>query len=709
MDKFLFVLANGTEGTKTLDHCPQGWDSAKTVLKRSTVSDGVTREITFDLKFLKDGRLYIQTVYEREGIEGEILVFIYEWNSNTSLHDLIYEGALDLSEYEIDETKVTAPVIQTGFTQGFVNSDEIEIDIEATESLNGRLLGIQSAPNFDLQAHSKAIKRDYDGEMLTAQDAIPALSKQFQTFLIPAYTTVNKNELDVFQLQNGFLEDSIIEVFKVKEGGDYTFSMSVQGQLTITYVQAPQSGNIEVRWYYGKNLPKEYLLNGFDHNTTTANQIGNVTIMAPQVGPNVINFGFFTTLISDTLVVNDDWSFFAVIDAPESELAGSASNRSFEFTHNVGSYLRITGITKTPEFPIKAKLVYEAFERCAQVITGKDTAFRSDFFGRTDIGYPIDGPGALSCITNGKNARGDRSPILVKWKDLFESENAKYHLGYGFEDFGGQEVVRVEPKEYFYQQNIVVDLGCVRDITMRVDSKRFFNQIKGGYNYNFNDEVNALDEFNTDRNYTTPITQVKSTLEVKSPYRSSGYEFEYQRRLKEKPTTDGRHDDENFIIRLIRDGFSYLAERNTDFTILSGIIDPDSVYNARISPLRNILNWGQTLAAALINASMSIKFTFAKANSEMVSQLSSETSSLTENQNIELSQLPDPIWRNEIYEFSAPLSNEQFAALRENPYGIVKFTDRNDIERQGYLIEVAANRNTKLADFELLRVFNLVV
>jgi hypothetical protein len=216
-----------------------------------------------------------------------------------------------------------------------------------------------------------------------------------------------------------------------------------------------------------------------------------------------------------------------------------------------------------------------------------------------------------------------------------------------------------------------------------------------------------VDEPNTIRRLVAPLTQAKSKLVLKSLWRSSGYEIEAQRRLQGQ-TKDSRNDDSIFVAMVVRDGMDFKTERNEAFEAVNGLFDPNTAYNLRITPMRNLRRWLIVLSAPLWAVVNKIyRFTYGETNFQMTSKLTSEALTVAEDGDLDANNV-EPLWLPEIYTFKSPLTRSEFKLVRQNPYGFIRFRDNLDNVMDGFMMEVSHKPNENLGDFKLLKVFRKV-
>lgn len=388
----------------------------------------------------------------------------------------------------------------------------------------------------------------------------------------------------------------------------------------------------------------------------------------------------------------------------------------------------------------KAFLIYEAFAKISESITDQKDSFRSDFFGRTNSqpsSYISNGCGAWTAITNGLNLRkmldkeDNLYPITTTFNKLFSSANAVWNLGMRIEmDHTGKEYIRVEPKEYFYNQDAIITLNNASDLTKKPAVDNIYNAFNIGYEkWNLNiSKTNGIDEFNSNRNYSVPIRNSDKPLEVKCGYIGSGYIIEQTRRLQYStlPTNDFETDNNLFFIctninEVVSDKYSNppistlyspgtISERNENFTNINNLISPETVYNLRISVGRMALNWFNVVSGSIWKyPDKDISFITGEGNYQEVDTMVNGcmgTEDIAQNQNLNKSQVGNqaPLFLPELLEFSYPLSYSDFIKILNNSERSIQVSCGNRPYR-GYIKTMKYGPTTEggIAEFQLLR------
>jgi hypothetical protein len=357
-------------------------------------------------------------------------------------------------------------------------------------------------------------------------------------------------------------------------------------------------------------------------------------------------------------------------------------------------------------------------ERIAQVILDKENAFQSDFFGRTDIGYPVNGEGAFQTVHSGKQIRGiPNEHPSISFRDWFTSVNAQHNLGAGIEfDKFNVPFIRVEKKEHFFSGQVITTIHSVSNLRKSVAREWIYNEIEIGYAKAEYEEVNGLEEYNNKFEWTSSINTIKNKLDLVSKLRADGYGIEFARRKQysDSPTEDTKYDNESFTVIVKEDGTlpngdtKYKNVQSENYDIVENIFSPATAYNLDITPGRMLRNNGSVIRAGLEHyLTDPLKFQFAEQKANLKSQKIGE-SSITENEDIDVSTLSPGLWMPEIYSFESELTREQLAAIIRNQNGIIKFsttTVENTTEYYyGWIIDFNTQQDSDQLECQLLRV-----
>lgn len=712
-------LINSKFGVLECNPDPDGLSDFVLELKRSKENDGVFYEFGVDLKYNKAAREFFRNVAEEFGPMGLITSNLYEYDPNKYRWDLVYSGQSRLMKYHITEDYVQTNFEQIGFERKFLNLAKRDVDIASEESVNGVALPIVNY--VDLKMPSKTIRREAN---------ISGETEWIKSGFEPGFASIvrlgspnNRTEFedsflgtDVWSTPTDAAEtppDTKNYIMKITEAGSYTIDfqslvfdlyIEIGTIFTVDPGSNLQSWDIRIMYQVNDNAPmpiySRVLTPGARGTLPQPPGDFDTSYVDQETDHSVFEIYNQTTdigTIQESYNVGD--YIYIWIDSDIDFLGPGDDPKKTGYRLPIdASEVRISADTVFPETVSRVYLVYEFLESIVRQYTDQSVSFVSDFFGRTDLGYAEDGDGALLAITNGANIREIDKTVFGNWEDVFTSLNAIFCLSWGFEKLeDGTQVVRVEKKEYFFNKDITaVSLGQVSEISKEFMEDRYYQTIEIGYPTVENiDQINGLDEFNSIRRFSSPITETKNKLTITSEYRASGFEIESQRRLS-GTTKESKLDDKNFFITLVRDN-GFRVELGSDYASITGVIDPATAYNVGIRPGVMIRNWKKVLASlTLRNSDKKLKFTYGEYNYTVT------VDGVAENSDIELLD-DDAIWYNDSYGFVSKFGKDERELIRANRYGLIKFEDWGGNECSGFILEMKNEIEKKEAEFVLLR------
>lgn len=398
------------------------------------------------------------------------------------------------------------------------------------------------------------------------------------------------------------------------------------------------------------------------------------------------------------------------------------------FRQEPESYVTMEAKSLCEETESDVFLIYEAISRVMESITNKCMTLDSDFFGRTDSEpnvYPVDGCGALECITSGLYLRNAETPnFFLSMKDLLTGLQNIHNIGFGLIN-DGSEVMKVEEVGYFYQDTEILDATDAAKLKMKVVPEEIPGTILGGYDKWEVENVNGLDEFNSKREFRLTVKNAKQTFDYRCKFVAGGYAIELTRlqSFAETGAADTKYDNETFIICLERSSYYYnyvypyvdgeLIVEQGGITDAANLFDADSVINFRISPERNMMRLAKLFMGVYrdhLDAGSRIELQSGDGNLLAEGWLSlddctPEGEVINESTPIEASifaRVEDvtPILRPESITFEYPMSLSDYKAIKANPYGYILHSC-GDEEQKGHISKIVYKPNAGKASFEL--------
>lgn len=502
-------------------------------------------------------------------------------------------------------------------------------------------------------------------------------------------------------------------------------------------------------------IPKLYIQVGSTITLLeTKPEVSGINIIDALTSPvatiSVIEFTELTFEFSHNATVNEGdvirvyLKFDSVRVAERPELIGQSYDVDMlmyclfnrEYSDTESSYIKITKLSEAPASTGQGAAIFETGAKISQVISDSTDAFRSNFFGRKNsqpYAYDSNGCGSFMAFMDGFGVRGfpiaDR-PLRMSMNQYFEGLNPIWNLGLGVYKDGSNYYLVVEPKEFFYTNETILTFSYVTNLLSRFEEKYIYNQVKIGYSEWEKEGTNGLDEYNSKREYALKIKKAGNSLDRISDFIAGAYALELTRRKNyvDFLTEDTNFDNKIFPICLNRsvDGSGNpsmlnVPEKDENFSNIDNILSPETAYNLRIAPERNVRNFFNVIGTSVIkmNATLKdIKFTYGEGNYKMQSQGEICDPALNETINgdsdleIEIPGSFDPIFTGDIDEFAIPFSFTQYQLLNTvddngvpNQYKKIEYSTSNTDYYSGYILELRYKPVIGIATIKTARAY----
>lgn len=684
----------------TLIEEPVGFDSFKSVIER-TENHGVSAEVSFGtLEFYGIAFQIIQKAYHTD-IDSELIFKVEMKCSDDDVWSEIYKGVVDLSSYDensSDYCSIKCKVGEIGVRTTFNNRADTQVYLNSLTSLDGVSLPAYSYLDKEIRIPSKDIICSDKCKMISTGEGVnlgtlykdgkfadrPALN----WIVLPFSTEMNElfgdfsSQYEMHWISN--MQDynsALTNKTPTAESIKYT-NVRVNGSCRLTYqIHINNAGTSSVTPYvllHSKNSSGIYewteLYRGAASNSFTYNS-------------ELIDVSF-----NFTAYCNEGSRLYFALLLNSAYMSGTNFNGDVDIiiANENNSYLNMQALTHVESSTAKVSLVHECFSRISEIISG--LTVKSDWYARGNsnvnaVGAIRDmGHGALKCITTGLKLRnsiltnGNEPYLFLSFKELFNALKAIDAVGWGFSMEDGIEYIRVEPFDWFYKDELLFEINDVREISRRFDADSAITRLKIGYSkFSEINDINAIDTFHTERQYTRKIKSIDKQEEQLCKFIADPYAIEYTRRKSlDKTTEDWTYDNDVFILTM---KFGPDENRVYHFEIDTGIIDsgvsvmsPGTMTNVRISPARNARRWAKRIFQ--INSPLSeFEFTSGKGNIDAYGEAQSETywkycddtyGVLSEKSSI---NYVAPILKNETLYFDYPLRIEEYMQIKSNPYG----------------------------------------
>ena len=304
---YKFYLFHQDVGRYTRIMDPIGWDRLGKTIHRDLKWHGIFFDYLPKLKFVKDGRAFIQFYYEKYGVEAEILIRIEKMDSKTEQFEVDYVGRLNLTTYSIGTTFCEVNAENTGFLQKIKNRQDFKINIWDLVSQGNGVIPTFGTEYRNINLHSRILQNRF-----IRTSALDLVSGAYPSLSIPALQTGNQyilldlNNASRDEIGDRTRHDQVISnidpltnlnyVFKCSLAGDYSFNISINnGYFSL--------GSLAT----GSNL-SWYLKHGRNGSYST-HQIGTTYSI---IGDSLVPINFAGTF-NLSLEVNDEIYIYGLI------------------------------------------------------------------------------------------------------------------------------------------------------------------------------------------------------------------------------------------------------------------------------------------------------------------------------------------------------------------------------------------------------------
>lgn len=699
-----------------------GWDKTEFKISRSSEFFGLFYDYSTPLQFFGSEASYIKGIYDNEGVYAEISILIEVQDEEQQWLEF-FTGKLNLSRMsfiDVGRDRGSLPsdtpepllvevyIDPSGIAMDLINRRGLEVDLGDQLNLFGE--GMSSIDPTPLTLHGKAIiiqslyeQTDFFSDILSFAGLntwyyIPTMEQVYDELDSGGFATVARTETLDPALVPSFYENTTLDPIEI------TFNVTVNSVISTVLDSAPNSGADAAMYLRiatgadasGSPVTIAQTTTIPDNGVGTVNVVDNVFTGTVTVAPGDFAFCYWAAEITNAFIT----SVFDVEFATE----------AFEINVQDKGIRADTGAS--------GMLVHEALARVCEYVTRANGVLYSEHFGRVDSqprNYGQDGCGSLYAILSGLQVRGfdDYPKVSLSW--LFSSLNAIESIGLGVEVIAGTELVRVEPKSYFFNStDTVLEFENVPNIRIEVATDLYYNSVDVGYREWETDDKNALDDTHTTRQFGNKLGSVVAAYDVQSDLVASGYAIERTRRAQfdEEPSTGTKFDTSTFAICVRRDGAAIVSEKDEAFSSVTNLYSPETAYNLRITPVRNLIKHLPWVGGSLLRAvPQEWRFISGQINTEAATTLAASDcegvpiTEVFEGQDLEQAVGEATLFIPEYIIFTVPMKVSEIATLKatNNRYKLVSLSDTTGTEWRGYLYELSYQPLTQLATIKLLR------
>lgn len=685
--------------TTTIIDEPIGFDGLTIQLQRHDYH-GVGAESSVDtLEFYGRAAWIIKDAFQTD-IDTEI---IYEVIAG---EEEIFKGAVDLSTYKElqgDYQSVSCRVGEIGAKTTFNNRVETEIDLDDPKTVDG--VEIEKAEWLNLHIPLKHLlytntsKQDKESTISTSGGYNPRpetgvyVGTKAPYIFLPIGEVTN-NEFGKFGVVNPYSTDDLSNVdsqYMANEDHIDTY-----GPDTIAEIEIKLKATIERRdggWASSANTNIRWHLEARDTDGHVAKG-DEQSIPASNFNDEGATFDLSCEL-NAALMAGGGIQYYLVFDF---DMPSGATSRNFwsHITIHKGSYVKMKmydNIEEKEQVNADMLLVQDALSTVIKSISENELDLRSEWYANT----LRPGGGALKALTNGYKIRGlftdedNKRNMPMSFKALIQSLDAIDCIGWGFSNEDGGTCVRVERWDWFYKDNIILELDNAAELNIEVDTNRITTELQIGYKkYATQDQYNSIDSPHGTRTFVNGIKAMSNSISKECEFVADNYAIEETRRAKTNvnETEETSYDESIFVFELQKDVVDETSESTYQIahsaTGATNAGRGEELINAKITPRHMAARWRESLFTA--NNSTPLRFTTGEINYRaefgVVPEVDYDgrvwsytlrtfatTDPQTENDDI---QYTPAMLRAEKITFSYPLTIGQYKKIKANPYGIIR-------------------------------------
>lgn len=708
---------------------PIGWDAVEFNTQRSDLFIGLENEYSNNLTW--DGRsgLMLNAWYKIYAFDGMIDYKVEEYCDGVLMESKTYVINFITRKYINGE--FTAKVEDSGFSRKIKNRIDTPINFKSLTSIEG--VTLTPLDPFRLKLHSKTIRKKSETK---ANEFLLNIETEHQFSPEPVFSRVE------------FPYQIVSRELETIYDSTQTFNFDVDGVLSDPgsgkFVVKEDGGPIEVNYKIAGTIRHQNPQGNITYGISIGYRYGDSVEILYDSGLIGYTGGFLQQRVFDLsgslsldLEVDDVVVFYMGIYSYRNLNTAGPLPTYFQLLTTEDSGITYSQNTTSDPSQCDAYYIYEALNRCIESMADRVDAIRSDFFGRLNsmpTTYDYNGCGSFMATTDGKNIRnllditGEKYPYTISFQELYEALDSKYSLGMRIESIDGLEYLRIEPKEYFYNSNTVMQFKFVPDIERTPAVDLIYNKFEIGDQDWKVETVNGIDEPNTKHTYAIPVRNAKQTLTKISKMITGGFAIETTRRLQNDvaPTTDYQYDDKNFLIWLNRTPQTFdtieedpykatliyphtyatntLSERNEAFTSVTNVLSPETSYNLRGTPARCAINWYPWLSSTIAHApDKGILFQSGEGNYKLRTEITDEcehtSGVIQEDDALEASKIKSdkrtPFFKPEYLRFDVPLSFSDYKFLRTQSIRSIEVSCSDGDFEKAFLKEMKYMPNTE--------------
>lgn len=644
-----------------LDFAPAGWADITVQNVRNKKYFGVDRSVTVPLSYVEDGAQILKYIFLNKGLEEPVYLAILEQQLDyeagvgyTYWYKQRFRGQFDLSTYSHEGATVKVNILEDGLPKHLKANERttIELDMDVSEAINVKMDGVvlhNAVENLVTDGASTDPTYDFRNHLIdlsiTKEDAPYVSGKQ-----AVARTKVSNLNSAIQATGKWFSKPSVQSDIEI----EYDFS------ITITF-HAPPGINPAGRY--------RVAVRKIDTGGTGSNPHVLLDIPASQVTGITRRLTGSATFTVDA---DDELYLFSYFDV-EGATGDAQIQTTYPATDN--SFFNYKYKTRSATTYIKAFRPQYLFTKLINFLTdGEYEGPVQDYFDRTL------GNGRI-VFTCGNALRGlSDAKMKINWDDFFKF----------WDSWGSVGIYEKDKKVYFGNKVDLVDTSSIielaepSNLSISVANDLLYNELENGYPEIKNEVgiLNGNQSFNTRYLWSMGTTSKPARVDKISPFAADPYATEQVRLATyQKDTTDYKKDNDNFVLYLSNPilpvivpgvGEVWELDRSLNSTI-TGLLEPDTVYNVPLSPKLNFKRNGPELRSRTwLMDGRTMKYMSSDKNNKL-EFTDSTYGAIVEKADENIGGLGDKIFEPVVMNITIPAPSDLIGLLDANPLQVYRF------------------------------------
>jgi len=577
---YYYIDANGvvqSTTTKTyLNYAPEGWEDQSLKWERGTTYYGVFTNYTNPLRFVKDGRKILKTLFYTNGINLQLELLIDKHSNQVATwgYNQYYVGDIDFSRFKDEKDFTQVEIMQQGFMSKLKANEDTKYEVSLNTGVWVKMDG------YPLQGLAKWTGVDEESIVDIGSNA-----------RIPTMPYVSPNEgynINLNFQDNSLFVNNYIYFIKNISSTDSQYITVVHNFYINAFVKSSSP--------FSATFTMQYVF---------TDKYGVDTIIDVYTAPTALAPGSSQTYLGTLNNVYNlqEQERIALVIRMFVSPGVPLVITHWEADQVTGNSIEINWATSVPETYVKALPALDLGTLLAQKIDA-NALFSSDV-ASNNIGYMLTSGDALRNLTG--------AVIKTSMSDYFRAMNCMYNTALWFDT--PNDTLHIDDKGVVFESGIITNIGEVASLQIEPYIPEQFSVVKFGYKPYEYDTINGKEEFNQDTTWNTPLVRVQGTKDFISPYRADRYGIELVRaNLGNKSNADSDNDNDLFWLNVdyaagvqgtIPAGYQgagqnyYKLYRDPSMSYVQGVEYGLDCYNTEFSPKRRMWAFAKYLRGCL--------------------------------------------------------------------------------------------------------------